>query len=837
MKKNFFKKLSFVLALAMIVTALAPAAGVFAKAAPKLNATSKYLYLDVADKNEYDFNVANKQTGWKYLWSSANEDVADVNAKNGVTTATGVGKTTISVVITDKAGEEVDELTATVVVRDNIKDLVITNKPANDKLAVGVENNFNRSFTTVSGSTKKTSGVTRWSVDKTEGATINATNGVFVATAAGTYTITARAFQSTAKYTSWLADNTKYASYVTATATYTVTVAPSMTKIEQVDLDTFKVTFDSAVTDAATKLAAVYLVGTTKISAPIKTVTMDSTNKVATVDMYLKFNEASTYVVSYPNMADVQFVAATSEVKDVTGIAIVTTTAQQSIKKTLDIALYNANKVNIADTDLLSRVDVSSSSNLATVNGKDLYMYTIGQTTTLTATFHTYNWVDGKEAGNLVATGTVTCVEQATNNYGIVNAYTIAKSTDGNGNFVSVKHTIAKNDTGLKLFVQLKGTDTDGNVLYTNNTTTTSTWKFTSSNSNVIIVDASGNIWPVNEGAATVVVTLNDKQVGACEINVTAARKAAVVTLGTNSATLSNGTLNASGDVKNVSVAVKDQLAADYDTASYSVAVTANGSSYPGSLIGTVTDTNIQITPVGVTAGTYNYTVTITDSANSNATISTYLTITVKAPVTSQTTPSYYKVEADSTSYDMKVTSTDMTEVVTLSLYGYDANGVKMTKENINGTITVKDGDGAVVTTTPSGSDATIQLINSTASGSSMTLLSTKAIGTWVVTATSGSTPINATNFEVKNTQGVPTLTVNKVGTTKTDLLQAINDCFGFTLNGETKTVALISDVEYTGNVSANSVRVDNVYIYELLTGTTFVKHKVKINTVITFAQ
>ena len=46
MKKNFFKKLSFVLVLAMIVSVIAPAAGAFAATAPKLNATKKYLQLD-----------------------------------------------------------------------------------------------------------------------------------------------------------------------------------------------------------------------------------------------------------------------------------------------------------------------------------------------------------------------------------------------------------------------------------------------------------------------------------------------------------------------------------------------------------------------------------------------------------------------------------------------------------------------------------------------------------------------------------------------------------------------------------------------------------------------
>ncbi|HHT57528.1 hypothetical protein, partial [Herbinix luporum] len=195
MKTKFFKKLSFVLVVAMVLSVFYPAAGAFAAAKkPTLNSTNKYLHLDVEGKNKFNFNINNKKSGWKYYWESANEDVAVVNSKNGVTTATGVGKTKVTVTITDKNKEVVTKLYATVTVRDNIKTVKITNIPEGNKLAVGQENDFNRSFVTVSGSTKKTSAITRWTVDSDK-ATIN-DKGVFVANEAGEYTITARSFQS-----------------------------------------------------------------------------------------------------------------------------------------------------------------------------------------------------------------------------------------------------------------------------------------------------------------------------------------------------------------------------------------------------------------------------------------------------------------------------------------------------------------------------------------------------------------------------------------------------------------------------------------------------------------
>ncbi|NLK03494.1 MAG: Ig-like domain-containing protein, partial [Clostridiales bacterium] len=122
MKTKFFKKLSFVLVVAMVLSVFAPAASAFAAKKPALNSTKKYLHLGRVDngQNEFNFNIKNKQKGSKYQWESSNEAIAVVNEKNGVTTAKGVGKATISVTITDKDGKDTT-LKAQVIVRDNIE--------------------------------------------------------------------------------------------------------------------------------------------------------------------------------------------------------------------------------------------------------------------------------------------------------------------------------------------------------------------------------------------------------------------------------------------------------------------------------------------------------------------------------------------------------------------------------------------------------------------------------------------------------------------------------------------------------------------------------------------
>jgi hypothetical protein len=827
MKKNFFKKLSFVLALAMIVSVLAPATGVFAKAAPKLNAKTKYLHLDVAKKNEFDFNIANKQSGWKYVWSSANEDVAEVNAKNGLVTATGVGKTKISVVISDKSGEEIDELTATVVVRDNIKDLTITNTPADNKLAVGVENDFNRSFTTVSGSTKKTSGITRWTVDK-EGATIVADNGKFVATEAGKYTITARSFQSKAKYTSWLSDNEKYANYVTATATYEVTVEKSMVKAVQTTLKKFDVVFDSAVekADVEKNLVVSYMAGTTKVKELIKGISMSSDNKTATVELYVDMQKGATYVVDYTGMKSVQFVSATTKPEDVVEMAILTTTAEIGKKKTIDIALYNKDKVDISgDANLMARVTFDKKdNNLVTVDGRDLYMYKVGETVNVTYIYHTYNWVDGKEVGNLTATGLITCVDQSKADVGTLNAYTVSATVPAN--FKDVKHTTFKGTT-TNLYVELKGKDASGNDMYTNNKpgNTAGTWKYTTSDKNILAVgETTGTLYAVAEGTAVIVVYLNDKQVAACEVTVTGAQQAAFAALDTTSIVVSK-TVN---ETVKVGLKVEDQLKNKYTNFTAEIKPN-NDTTDARTLIGgaSANATNgVTLYPYGVPSGTYYYTVTVTDGSNGSVKLSAPLSVTVQDPGTAEVT--YYRVEPTKSIYDLKDDAT-----IELAVYGYTAGGVKKEKvlnpaADLAG-LEIKNSDGKNATVTWSGATGTINLKSAPSakavSGATINVIDFQATGTYTIKATSvsGSTaPVSISSFEVKNGREVVKVSANKkvAADGKNTVLAAINDCYDFAIGDKNYDVLYLAaatgdnyGVKYTQN--GNDIYIEYLYIYE----------------------
>lgn len=869
MKTKSFRKLSFVLAVAMILSVFYPAAGVFAASKPTLNATSKTLLLAVDGRDEFDFNIKNKKSGWAYEWESSDTDVAEVDDK-GLVTAVGVGSATITVYITDKkTGEEVKELSAKVTVKDNIKTVKISNAPEGNKLAVGQEYDFNRSYVTNSGSTKKTTSITRWEVTPAENAKID-DSGLFVANAAGEYTITARSFQSKAKYEAWLADKEANAAYVLAEDSIKITVAPSMVEVKQKDLDTITVTFDSAMKqeDLAKNLKVYYLAGTTKVLHQISAITLDSTNKVATVDFYGKLVKDTTYVVEYPDMESKEFKSAAAKYTDVVSGEILTKTAQIATPEKLEIALYDKNGVNIADNNndndaLLNRVELKSSNNATTLVGRNLSMYKVGDTTTISVTYHTYDYdlTTGQEIGVVTFEGVVTCVEKKTDNVGVLNAYTVVtkSGTKKQADFSNVKHSIAAGDSGYYLAVQLKGKKADGTDLYTTNVDNDAGFKYVTSNKDILIVgEYDGFVYPVREGTASVVVSYNDVVVGTAVITVVGARKVANVTLDATSFKLSND--DDVQDTKSVTVTVKDQLGDDYTNCG--IETTINGNINDHGLLTSVASANpIAFNAANVPQGTYTYTVKVTDYSTWTTT-TRFISVTVLEP-SSDDNVYYYAVEPDKTEYDMNLTSWDIKEDVTLSLFGYASNGVRNVRVDLTKgdyKVTVKTpygnkyvnysdsatGSGVTMLDTVTGqSVAVLKLVNTVPDDKDprtpkKTIFNKLETGTYIIEAVDASgKAINATYFTVKDTQAAPSLKVNKLYTDKTDLVEAVNDCFDFVVNGKYLDVEYLIDENYAGNVEnadhSKSAFIKNVYVYEEIATGLYIRHNVTVNAVITY--
>jgi len=197
--KNFFKKLAFVLTLALVISCLAPAAQK-AEAAQtwSLNKSTVYLYLNqtATKKNVYDLSFSNKPanylTAYSYNWSTADAAIATV-ATGGVITAVSVGKTTVSCVVTDKATGTVETtLQCAVDVRENASKVEITN--AITATTAGQTYKFERTMYNGAGKTTPTD-QTKWLCDPTDAVEFSA-DGTAKFVKPGTVTVWCETYQS-----------------------------------------------------------------------------------------------------------------------------------------------------------------------------------------------------------------------------------------------------------------------------------------------------------------------------------------------------------------------------------------------------------------------------------------------------------------------------------------------------------------------------------------------------------------------------------------------------------------------------------------------------------------
>jgi hypothetical protein len=826
MKKNFFKKLSLVLALAMIVSVIAPAAGVFAAAKPALNSTKQYLYLsELSGKTEYDFNVNNKVAGAKYAWTSSNVAAATVDKTNGFTTAVGVGSTKVSVKITDTK-KKVTTLSADVIVRDNIQTIAVKN-PTTKSLKVLEAYDFNRSFVTASGSTTKTSAITRWVVDKTTATITDA--GVFTATEAGTYKVQALAFQSSAKYEAW--KTSKDASLVLATsAETTVTVAATMT-VAQTDLDSIKLTFDSAMTDVAKNLSLYVLVGTTEVAVTTaKPVTVSTDKKSATVDFYVALTEGATYVVKYTGTETVKFTAAKADPENVAKVVLKTTEGVVGKADPVEVQLFDANSVEITKTALTNRVTFSTTATKGVyldTSAKTIMFFTKGEIATVEAVFHTYKYEAGKEIGNITGTGTIVGVDAASTIVGTVKAWTIVGRTDS-ASFSDVKQIITV-DEEKKLVVQLNTTtgtktDTISSADAINKIT------FTSSDNSILFVDnTNGYLYPVKAGTVTVVIKKDDKTVDVITVTVGAKRTATSIVLGKTDVSLSNAV--AVDDSVNVSVKVKDQYGVDMSITSGDIAINKLAGS-PVSAIAKVDSTDVVFNGVVATKaadkGTYYYEVKAKG-------LTAYVTALVLAP--SDATPSY-KLELSATEIDNKSVKDSAQPSVKISIFGY-AGGAKAAKANVTGDgfdVVVKDTDGKEITLA---SSAYYDLTKATVTVSGTALEALKA-GVYTVTlkdkrTVASGVAIDIQYFTVKNTQVKPTFEVVNTVYAQADFDTIAQKCFKVSFDGKDVS-EFVKMGDKVGDLTTN-IFVKNVKYTETFTdktGTYTIVHSIDVNQLLT---
>jgi len=803
MKTKFFKKLSFVLVVAMVLSLLVPATGAFAaESSIKLNSTKKYLHLGREGANEYNFNiVSEKQKGWKYFWESDNEDVAEVNEANGVVTATGEGTATITLTITDKDDEVVDTTTATVIVRDNIKKVTISNPV--EKLNVGEEHDYNRSFETESGNTKKTSSVVRWTVEPAEGATID-DKGVFVASASGEYKVTAYAFQSKAKYEDWKADPEKYADYVLDTDETTVAVAAQMGKPEQINLKSVKVPFTAEVENADKDIVLYVKIGDAKVKVPtVKSQKLASDKKSVTIELYTDFTAEATYVVEHPTMGTQSFVAVKADKDQVASIELNTSTATVQTWADIEYSLYNADGVDITSA-ITTGVTISAKTSKGIFANNKLYFVNVGDTAEITVKFNAYKWENGVDVSERSVTKTVVAVAAASANITGVNAFTIIDKA-AKPDYKNVKQILSVSDASTKrLFVELnKLVGTTSSTIDSSDSNEAGKFTFTTSDKSILIIDNVGNLYPVSQGDVQVIVSYNNTVVAVIPVTVSAKREARVVEPSTRAILLSNANVN---DYKDVSFKVYDNLGQEMPVV-LDLGACEKLAGSPASNILSTTGTAYRFSGQGALAGTYNYKVKVNGLYD-------YITVTVSAP--DSNAGETYIAEVSSSEVDLKSGGVADT-TVSVTLYTY--KGVKNEVKDVSGAgfkVIVKDPNGTeTVLATP-----TYTLVSVVSGGA----ITKKAVGTYLVTVqkafidtTTGQTyyyDVYTTTFTTKDTQAVPTFEVKTLQSNNADLLTAIRDCFKFKL-GDTDITSSVQLGEYIGVATGTDIYVKNVKYVE----------------------
>lgn len=752
--KNFFKKLAFVLALAMIVSTIAPAVSASAAAAPSLNRTSKKLYLngDVTGtySNKIDLNVKNKGNN-TVTYSTSDATIATVNAASGVVTAKAVGYVEVKATLKDKTTKKTTTtLTCRIWVKQNADGLGFGSQAVLDNaLVVGEKAKINvyRSLNGVkywkqADKTVVTDAI-KWTTSNPSVVTVDKW-GTFKAVGAGEATITAYAFQ------------TEGSTRTTEAKSFTVRVVDKgITKITQTKNNTIEITFGSDVSEVVTAETLQIASASGSVQTPIvKTVTFDSSKKVATVVFYNDMEDKAVYTVSVKDNKDIngEFVASVGEVNSIT-ITAPSTVLENGNATEIEYDLKDANGV-IVNAGSNSRVEFEivdgDSNGYITTEGNKSFVsvFDAGKTVAIKATYYTGEYT---EDGTAIAITSNTYVVKgiAATDVAISDTkYTITKDAYSEIDWknYTTNSQIALGDTTYKIQAYVK--DSAGNEFTTNDSDFTSNFEFESLNTSIVEVDANGVLYPVTKGTAYVKVTLTESTKSfLVKVTVGAERSETTLAFDKYTATVSSQT--GVDDEVVFTATLKDQygdkMTPDFD-------IVANGTTDSSTISQFTPDGNkLTFDPAGLDAGSYSYKITCGD-------LSRTVTIIVKDPDTNGATK--YSFVVSNNTVDLAATEDSSEGVeVTFSLYTVDAKGIKISKvtPSTGYTIAVKNPSGSTMTSVAI-DDNNYVLPILTVSGSSLVKNSevTAKKGTFSVTVTADDKTITKSSVVISDSQVKP---------------------------------------------------------------------------------
>ena len=679
--KNFFKKLAFVLALAMVVTAIAPAAQASAAAQPTLNATSKKIYIDGDYTGKYSdtftLKVWNKGD-YRVTFASSDTKIATVTKWYGVVTAKAVGTATITATVSNKTtGKVIKTLSSKVYVKKNADSVKFGSLAKFDQpLVVGdkVKINVARVAGTVTAwkQADKTqiSDYTLWTSSNPEVATVDKW-GTVKAIAAGETTISAVAMQ------------TEGTVATTAPATVKVTVVAkgitsvtqkTTTKLEVVfgaEQDTTKVTKDTLTITPA---------DASKGTPLVKEVKWNDAKTVATVEVYVAFQDKAVYTVKVKDTDSVKdFTASNGEVASITVTKPGTVVVGEA--GVIEYVLKDANGIELNKDNSKVQVEVidGSLNGYVSVNDKGantVNVYEKGKTISIKLIYHTFEYNnEGVEKTFESNAFVVTGIDKSDATIASTTKVTVVKGDYAKANFDKVNTQITLNDNEYAIEAYVK--DSTGTE-YKTNAAGIHNFTFESLDPSKVVVDANGNLWPVAVGTAVIKVKITaiDKEF-IVQINVAAEAKPSALSFDNYNAVVSN---KASVDEKfTVKATIKDQYGNDISKPlgiEYGVNNTLNASSYVS-----IDGNKVTFSAKNAPEGNYSFKLTVGDLAR-------VINVTVKTPDAAVVRKG---LVLSNQSVDMARNNDNSGAVaVTVEYFGYDKNGLKNEKYDVNSDYTIE---------------------------------------------------------------------------------------------------------------------------------------------------
>lgn len=787
--KNFFKKLAFVLALAMVVTAIAPAAQASAAAQPTLNATSKKIYIDGDYTGKYSdtftLKVWNKGD-YRVTFASSDTKIATVTKWYGVVTAKAVGTATITATVSNKTtGKVVKTLSSKVYVKKNADSVAFGSLAKFDQpLVVGdkVKINVARKAGTVTAwkQADKTqiTDYTLWTSSNPEVATVDKW-GTVKAIAAGETTISAVAMQTEGKVAT------------TAPATVKVTVVgKGITDVAQTKENVVKVTFGTAQdTEKVTKDTLTITPANASVVNPtIKSVTWNSEKTVATVESYINFEDKAVYTVAVKDTDNQkEFVASVGDVASITitGPSKVVVNEENEIKYTLK----DANGIEVSKgSNARVEFEIVDNEMYGYLGYDDIIVTEKGKTVVVKATYYTGEYT---EEGNEISF--------TSNAFSVVGVDLTDLALDTSKFTVSTANTIDWDNFTQNLQVELDNynyklhvfaKDGSGNKYNTNDGS--SSFTFESLDETKLMVKADGTIDPIAKGIAYIKVTVVDIE-KSFTVKVTVNSKSEIKTFTFDNHSKTISTLG--GKVDDVAVfnaTFKDQYSnkVDVDFTSNDVTIVGLDNNSKNAEAYLILKTNkVEFDPNETLAeGTYRFKVTYDDKLTKT------LTINVKAPNSNDLSKLTYKLELSSTLIDSAVNNdNDTAKNLEISYYGYAPNGVKAYKVALDDTnIDVVAANATVVTGSAVSGSYVIAVNSVTNKVISKDLKDKTGVGNYTITvksSVSGKEVIRTAKFTLRDTQVTPVVTQKAISI---DASKSIKDVFSVKTANSSKEVEII---------------------------------------------